>query len=437
MGAGTSLCLSNPFRKEVTAVIKLFVGLDVSKNDYKVCILGDDGERVSKDFALKNNAVDSEKLVSAIVSACGKSGAEKVFVGYESTSVYGWHLQYFLADAPGLRPYSPSIICFNPKIVESFKSTLGDLPKNDRTDAFAIAERLRYGRLPHSASADFRYLALQRLTRHRFHIVENIVREKSYYLCNLFLKYSALCQDRVFANNFGACAASVIDEFGNSDAVAEMPLDELAAFLVEKGKDRFDDATATAEKLKAAVKSSYKLAPSVNNSLNAVLRSCLDNIRSLERQKKAIEKTIKAELSYFKDEYTCLKSVKGIGDVISAGLIAEIAGISRFDSDNALAKFTGLYWNERQSADFSAEETPMRKRGNKYLRYYFVQAADQLRKYLPEYSDYYSRKFKESKTHHHKRALVLTARKAVRLVFALLHERKLYNPREGKVMRGT
>jgi transposase len=411
---------------------KLFVGLDVSQKDYKVCILNAEGERAFADFALRNNASDSPKLVSAIVSAFPAPYTGKVLIGYESTSVYGWRLQHFLADSLELRPFSPSIICFNPKIIERFKGTLGDLPKNDRIDAFAIAERLRFGRLPESVPADFRYLALQRLTRHRFHIVENIVREKCYYLSSLFLKFSGLCQDKVFADNFGASACAVIDEFGSLDAISEMPVEDLAAFIAEKGRERFDDADATAEKLRAAAKSSYRLHPSMDNSLSVVLRSCLENIRALEKQKKAIEKAINAEAPFFGDERLCLKSVKGIGDVISAGLISEIAGISRFESDNALAKFAGLYWNERQSADFTADETRLRKRGNKYLRYYFVQAADQLRKYLPEYAEYYSRKFKESKTHCHKRALVLTARKAVRLVFALLHERKLYNPAKGR-----
>jgi transposase len=408
---------------------KLFVGLDVSKDDYKVCILDGDGERAHKDFALKNNPVDSAKLVSAVLSACEGRDIRKLFIGYEATSVYGWHLQYFLADSLELRTLSPSVICFNPKIVKDFKGTLGDLPKTDRMDAFAIAERLRFGRLPESVPVDFRYLALQRLTRHRFHIVECIVREKSYYLCNLFLKCSGLCQEAVFSNNFGASATSVIEELANPDPVADMPLEELAAFLLEKGKEHFDDAEGTAAKLKAAVKSSYRVAPSLDNSLNVVLRSCLENIRSLEKQKKALEKAIRAELvSCFGGEYTCLKSVKGIGDVIAAGLIAEIAGISRFENDNALAKFSGIYWNKHQSANFSAENVSLRKRGNKYLRYYFVQAAEHLRIYLPEYAAYYSRKYKESNTHHHKRALILTARKAVRLVFALLHEQKLYNP---------
>jgi transposase len=391
-------------------------------------MLDSEGERIGKGFALTNNAEDSEALVERIAETASKLGVQKVFIGYESTSVYGWHLQYFLADSPKLQPLSPTIICFNPTWIENHKKSLGDLPKNDHMDAFAVADRLRIGRLPKSDSVDFRYLALQRLTRHRFHIVENIVREKNYYLSNLFLKCSGLCQTNVFSNNFGASAFAVIDELSDLDQIADMSLEELALFFVDKGRDHFANADETAKKLQAAIKASYRLNPCVDNSLNLVLRSCIENIKSLERQKKAIEKSIKEQVAFFHRESVCLKSVKGIGDVIAAGLIAEIAGISRFDNDNSLAKFAGIYWNAYQSADFSADDTSLRRRGNKYLRYYFVQAADQLRKYLPEYSEFYSRKFRESKTHHHKRALILTARKVVRLVFALLHDNKLFSP---------
>jgi len=407
---------------------KLFIGLDVSKKDYKVCFLDSEGERVGKVFTLKNNAEDSQSLVDNICEAARTKEFDKVFIGYESTSVYGWHLQHFLADSNDLKPYSPTIICFNPSLIESHKKSIGDLPKTDRIDAFAIADRLRIGRLPESNSVDFRYLALQRLTRHRFHIVENIVREKNYYLSNLFLKYSGLCQSDVFSNNFGATALAIVEEMDSLDQIAEMPLEELVAFIVEKGREHFSDADSTAKKLQAAVKSSYRLHASVDMSLNLVLRSSIENLKALEKQKKAIEKAIKEQVSYFVREYQCLKSVKGIGDVISAGLLAEIGGVSRFESEESLAKFSGIYWNTYQSADFTADESYLRRRGNKYLRYYFVLAADQMRKYLPEYSEYYSRKFKESKTHHHKRALILTARKAVRLIFALLHDSKLYNP---------
>ena len=414
---------------------KLYVGIDLSLKDFKVSLIDQDGVDAARPFEATNDLYGSEVLVNTIKSCCERLEAHTVFIGYESTSVYGWHLQHLLADSPSLKPYHPHIICFNPKIIERFKESLGNLPKNDFVDANTIAERLRFGRLPKSCPVDFRYLALQRLTRHRFHIVDNLVREKSYFLSNLFLKFSALCQEKVFSNNFGATATELFHECLTVEDIATRSLDELIDFVMEHGNKHFDNPKATALSLKEAARKSYRLNPSVDNSLNFVLKSCLENMKALEKQKKAVEKAIENEIAFFNNEYLCLTSVKGIGPVIAAGLISEIGGISRFDNDNALAKFSGLYWSEYQSADFVADDTYIKKTGNVYLRYYFVQAADQLRKYLPEYTSYYSRKFKESRTHHHKRALVLTARKAVRLIFALLHEEKLYNPsaRKGEV----
>lgn len=414
---------------------KLYVGLDLSLKDFKVSMIDQDGAETTRPFAATNDMHGAQVLIETITDCCKRLDVSTVFIGYESTSVYGWHIQHYLADSSLLKPYHPHIICFNPKIVDRFKESLGNLPKNDSVDANVIAERLRFGRLPKSCPVDFRYLALQRLTRHRFHIVNNIVREKSYILSNVFLKFSGLCQDMVFSNNFGATATELFHESLTVEDIATRSLDDLIDFIMEHGKSRFDDPKATASALKETARKSYRLNSSVDNSLNFVLKSCLENLKALEKQKKAVEKAIENELPFFNNEYICLTSVKGIGTVIAAGLISEIGGISRFDNDNALAKFSGLYWSEYQSADFVADDTYIKKTGNKYLRYYIVQAAEQLRKYLPEYKSFYSRKFKESKTHHHKRALVLTARKAVRLIFALLREEKLYNPsaRKGEV----
>ena len=316
---------------------KLNVGMDVSQKDVKVYILDQDGNEAAQRFAVDNNPIGAETIAANVLECCHKFSTDKVFIGLESTSVYGWHLQFYLADYQGLKPYDPMIVSFNAKIVDAFKKSLGNLEKNDWIDAFTIAERLRFGRLPKTCPVDFRYLALQRLTRHRFHIVGNIVREKNYYLSNLFLKFSGLCQNEVFASNFGATATDLFDEFLTLDDIAARPLDELVDFMVEHGKDLFSDPKATAVALKDAVRKSYRMNASVDNSLNFVIKSCLNNIQALEKQKKAAEKTIALEVAGFNNQYLCLTSVKGIGPTIAAGLISEIGGISRFEDDNALA----------------------------------------------------------------------------------------------------
>ena len=92
---------------------------------------------------------------------------------------------------------------------------------------------------------------------------------------------------------------------------------------------------------------------------------------------------------------------------------------------------SGLVWRKDQSGDFEAEHSRMIKSGNRYLRYYLLEAANSVRRCDSEFRRYYDLKFKEVNKYQHKRALALTARKLVRLVFRLLKDNRLYIPPEG------
>ena len=116
--------------------------------------------------------------------------------------------------------------------------------------------------------------------------------------------------------------------------------------------------------------------------------------------------------------------------MLTAGLLAEIGDIRRFGGDDAkVARYAGLTWRRHQSADFEAEETPLTRNCNHYLRDSFVEAADSVRNNAPEYAAFYQKKYAEVTKHQHKRALALTARKLVRLVTRLLTTHQPYRPR--------
>jgi transposase len=53
-----------------------------------------------------------------------------------------------------------------------------------------------------------------------------------------------------------------------------------------------------------------------------------------------------------------------------------------------------------------------------------------LKRHQADYAAFYQRKFHEVKKHQHQRALILTARKAVRLIFALLHKGQMQRLKE-------
>ncbi len=105
-----------------------------------------------------------------------------------------------------------------------------------------------------------------------------------------------------------------------------------------------------------------------------------------------------------------LTSIPGIGKVYSAGIIAEIGNIHRFNSQASVAKFAGLVWTQNQSGEFEAEHSRMIKSGNRYLRYYLLEAANSVRRCDSEFRRYYDLKYQEVNKYQHKRALALTAR---------------------------
>jgi hypothetical protein len=76
-----------------------------------------------------------------------------------------------------------------------------------------------------------------------------------------------------------------------------------------------------------------------------------------------------------------------------------------------------------------AENTKLIRSGDRYLRYYLVEAVGSVRRYDSEFNTFYQKKYNEALKHKHKRALVLTARKFVRLVDVLLRKDQLYSPR--------
>lgn len=401
----------------------LYVGIDVSSKSNVIYLMLPDGSKHSN-FSVVNSRDGSSQLVKRIVSVMTSLSLDTVLIGLESTSVYGDNLVYFLREDATLASFDRKIHVLNPKQVKRFKDSYNDLPKNDYVDSFVIADCLRFGRINKEVYiGDYRYQALQNLTRARFYTVSNLVKEKQRFINVLFKKYSTLTQEKVFSDTFSATALAVYEEFDSAEALAMMDLHELTAFIMEKGKNRFPNPDAVAKAIQKAARSSYRLPKTVNDSVNQVLSISITSIKALEAQIKEFDKAIAAQMELLPN---VLISIPGIGPVYSAGIMAEIGDINRFKNHAALAKYAGLSWQQHQSGDFEAQTTRAINSGNRFLKYYLCEAAFSLVRCDKEYSDFYHLKYKEVNRFQHKRALALTARKFVRLVFALLKDNRLY-----------
>jgi hypothetical protein len=301
------------------------------------------------------------------------------------------------------------------------------MDKTDRLDAWVIADRLRFGRLTTTIVMQEQYVALQRLTRMRFHLVHNLAREKQYFLQNLFYKCNAFTTE-VDSSVFGHALMEMLSEKFSLDDIAEMDVADLADYLRDKGRNRFPDPERVARCIQQAARASYRLSKVVEDSIDLVLGTSIESIRSIQKQLKDLDKAIERVLDGIQGAQ-CLLSVPGIGKVYAAGLLGELGDIERFKDQAAVAKYAGLTWRRHQSGVFEAEDTARIKSGNRFLRYYLVEAANSVRMRDEEFGEYYRKKYHEVPKNQHKRALVLTARKLVRLVDVLLRSGQLYTPR--------
>ena len=405
---------------------QLFVGIDVGSRGNTAYLMRPDGEKYAN-FTVQNNRGGAKILIDKIISALTTMGLEQVVIGMEATGIYGDNLVYALREDGALGRFQRKIHVLNPKQVSKFKESYSDLPKNDDVDAFVIADKLRFGRITKEVYMDdYRYKALQTLTRARFYAVQDLTREKQRFANYLFLKCSGLAQDKDIANS-SATTIALMERFETVDELAYADLDELTAFIDEKGRN-FADPAAKAKAIQAAARNSYRLPITVNNSVNQAMSVCIATMRALEKQIKVLDKQIEQIFAIIPNTLT---SVPGIGKVYSAGIIAEIGDINRFQSQASVAKYAGLVWKQHQSGEFEAQNTRLIKSGNRFLRYYLLEAANSVRRCDSEFRRYYDLKYKEVNKYQHKRALALTARKLVRLVFRLLKEGRNYIPPEG------
>jgi transposase len=409
----------------------LFVGIDVSSKTNAVCAIDFFSERHLA-FSEENNNLGARQLVDKLAGLLGGGAFTRVVIALESTSVYSVHIACHLSTAPELLPYNAEVYCLNPKTIANYKKSYIDIGKTDPVDAFVIADFARVGRIDSKPWRGSQFLALQRLTRHRLHLAESIAREKSYMLTNIFLKFSELAvrkDGHPFSDTFGATAEAALREFLSVDEIVSRSAQELVEFVNERGHGRFSDPERTAELLRQAATNSFRLDKCLYEPLTISIASSFNCVSAFEREIKIIDKAIvKAVKGLNPVEYQCLLSIDGIGPVYAAGILAEIGTMASFSNEGSLAKYAGLIWHRHSSGDFESDDSRLSKAGNSYLRYYLIQAANSVRKHVPEYSTFYSKKFSEATTHHHTRAIALTARKLIRLIFGLLGKNQLYSP---------
>jgi Transposase and inactivated derivatives len=407
--------------------MKLFVGIDVSSQKLDVCFLDSD-QNILDQPSLTNDLNGAGAIKKLVLKLSSATHYKRVVIGMESTSIYSFHPAMFFHEDAELNALPLDVVTLNPTMIHRYKG-LFDEDKTDTIDAFRIADFLRIERYQVPVIKEEKYVALQRLTRTRYQLVHQMTECKQHFLENLYYKCNTLTQE-IPTSVFSSSIMDILSDSLSLDEISQMNLEDLAERLNKAGKGRFSDPEKLAKAIQKAIRDSYRIGKVLQDSIDIVLASYARIIAGLKKQIQSLDKSIESMYQII-PEAQSLMSVPGIGPVYTAGLIAEIGQIDRFDNEAQLAKYAGLYWKVSQSGNFQAERTPRTHTGNEYLRYYLIEAANSVKRCDPVYRAYYQKKFKEVPKFRHKRALVLTARKLVRLVDVLLRDHLIYTPKGG------
>jgi transposase len=118
-----------------------------------------------------------------------------------------------------------------------------------------------------------------------------------------------------------------------------------------------------------------------------------------------------------------IRSLPGMGAVLTAEFIAEAGTLARYRSADALAAAAGLAPVLRQSGKVRFQRRP--SGGNKALKRVFYQSAF-CSLSAPDSRAFYARKRREGKRHH--QALIALARRRIDVLWAMLHTRQPFQP---------
>ena len=423
-------------------IAEMVLAIDFSLDRLDVSLRGEERAWVWAHQSYANNWPGFAQLKQELLLELEGAGPARLTVVGESTGPYWWHAFYQVSHDEALQPFTPHLALLNPARVKRYRQALPERDKTDPDDARLIEQYYRAVGVEHPYQFPDRYLRLRTFSRAYARVMHTLAAEKAYLLSVLYLWASAYQrpEERAFSNLFGATSQYVLDEFTDIQAVADIPLDDLTTLLAQRARNTFPDPQAKARQLQQVAQDSYPIPPHLAEALHQVIQHTLAHIRVLSDNQHAYRQLLTQELATLPEAQLAL-DFKGLGPVLVAGCLAEIQNTDRFltgtkfdrraqqqrtrtyrDGQAAVAKLAGLWWPRNDSGRVQGLQPYLARERNPYLRYWLVQAAHTLQRYQPDYSRFYWKKYHEARSHHHKRAIVLTARKAVRLIFALLHK---------------
>ena len=338
------------------------IGIDISKEKSTVCMLRPYGEVVEAPYEVEHTEHDLNTLIERI-----KSFHEDVKVVLEATGSYHHVIVSKLLQADIFT------VVVNPYIMKKYCAATLRKAKTDKIDSIKIAN---YG-IDHWFSMtaycppDEVYAELKLLGRQYEQYVKlkvNCKIQLANLLDGVMPGIKKILSGNVPAYSTKDKLCDFVEKFWHYDNIKKLSQNQFIASYekwTKKKGYRFSESQAIA--IYQLSKNNIPTLKSSTPSTKMLVLQAVNAVRNAELTLSLIISQMQ-EIASTLPEYSVVREMKGVGEVLSVRLIAEIGDVRRFHNGSALVAFAGIDAPPYESGNFIGTKRNISKRGSPTLR---------------------------------------------------------------------
>lgn len=338
------------------------VGVDVSKGKSTVCILKPYGEIVCSPFEVKHVEKELEDLAGLLNKLDGE-----IRVVMEATGVYHLSILTFLQE----KGYFVSVI--NPYSMKKYaKDNSLRRAKTDRLDSIMIANYGidRWFKLQKYEGDENTYAELKLLgRRYRYYMELHVksLQELTHILDYVMPGIKAMFNSWDEASNKDKLS-DFVERYWHYDLITSMSREEFTEdYLAWAKEKKYHQSSAKAEAVYEMASDGIPTLSSDTPSTKMLVQEAIAVLRAVDSSLFRIISRMQ-ELAKTLPEYSTVRSMGGVGDVLAPKLIAEIGDVRRLHNAKALIAWAGIDPPPYESGQFVGSQRRITKRGSSTLR---------------------------------------------------------------------
>jgi len=387
----------------------VFIGIDISKDKFDTFGITNDEVKLFQ-FSATMDRQGFEKLKGHLAAASVSS----VLIGMESTASYHVNLFSYLVSE------GYHVILINPLLISNYVKIQLRKTKTDKKDAVVIAQFLIANRdtliqrVTPSLISDLRDLCRQRES-----LVDEMTSLKIEVKRLLNITFPEL---EHMTGIFTKSMLKLLQLYPSAVAIRDADMGQLSQMLIADSYGHKREAFAA-----ALIKAARLSVGSPSPTKEIILKQKIALLLHLEDDLQEItDLLIEMSRKLMEEDINILTSIKGIGDKAAASFLIELGGdINHFERSGKIIAMAGLDPAIYQSGKHEGKGR-ITKRGNRHLRKIIWLMTTKVIQYSEVFSAYYLRRRNEGLPY--KMAVLATAHKLIRVIFAMLTRRTTFCP---------